>query len=41
MFEALAACKGTGFTNDDNELENCRKRLMELNARGKKKGRNL
>ncbi len=40
MLECLSSCKGTGYVNDDNELERYRQRLMELNARGKKKGRN-
>jgi hypothetical protein len=37
--EALSYCKGTGYLNDNVKLADCRKRLMDLNARGKKKGR--
>ena len=39
MLEALTCCKGTGYINDNNRLADCRKRLMILNERGKKKGR--
>ena len=42
MMEAVNVSGGTGHDRteaDFAKLENCRKRLMELNARGKKQGR--